>query len=214
MDADGLLRCGCWFGGGTALVLEMGEYRLSKDIDFLCANQDGYRELRSRVVAGGSAALFKPPVVEERAFRSDQYGIRGWIRVSDAVLRVEIVREGRITLEGQLDPKFKVPKLTGSDQVAEKLLANADRCQDRAFAYRDAIDLGMIAVFRGALPIEGIMKAEAAYGTDIRRKLDWVVDRLHLPEERAHAADVLGMQFPLVDQAVDSLTSEAARAWS
>ncbi len=41
MDHDLLTRCACWFGGGTEIVLDLGEYRLSKDIDF--ALLDGRR---------------------------------------------------------------------------------------------------------------------------------------------------------------------------
>jgi len=36
MKIENLVRCGCLFGGGTALVLQLGEYRESVDIDFLC----------------------------------------------------------------------------------------------------------------------------------------------------------------------------------
>lgn len=37
MKIENLVRCGYLFGGGTALVLQLGEYRESVDIDFLCA---------------------------------------------------------------------------------------------------------------------------------------------------------------------------------
>lgn len=58
MDHDLLMRCACWFGRGTEIVLDLGEYRLSKDIDFLCADADGYREMRSLAVSRGTSALF------------------------------------------------------------------------------------------------------------------------------------------------------------
>ena len=38
-----LEQCHCYFGGGTRIVLELGEYRESKGIDFLCSSRDGYR---------------------------------------------------------------------------------------------------------------------------------------------------------------------------
>jgi hypothetical protein len=101
MDHDLLQRHRCWFGGGTGIVPDRGEYRLSRDIGFLCADAD------------------------------------------DVPLRFEIVREARISLAGRPDPSLGVPRLSETDRVAEKLLANADRCQDRATACRDAIDLGM-----------------------------------------------------------------------
>ena len=87
MNAPLLRRCQCWFGGGTAIVLDIGEYRLSKDIDFLCADVDGYREVRSAVAAQGVSALFGPEVRQEREVRTDQYGIRTVVSVAGVPLR-------------------------------------------------------------------------------------------------------------------------------
>jgi hypothetical protein len=42
MDHDLLMTCACWFGGDTGIVLDLDEYRLSKDVDFLCPDTDGY----------------------------------------------------------------------------------------------------------------------------------------------------------------------------
>ena len=98
INVELLASCRCWFGGGTAIVLDIGEYRLSKDIDFLCADADGYRRLRSLVAVKGAAVLFGHPVTQEREFRYDQYGIRGIISASGIPLRFEIIREGRISL--------------------------------------------------------------------------------------------------------------------
>lgn len=42
MDATLLESSRCYFGGGTAIVLMYGEYRLSLDVDFLCSDVDGY----------------------------------------------------------------------------------------------------------------------------------------------------------------------------
>lgn len=46
LDADFLAGCGCYFGGGTAIVLLLNEYRESVDVDFLCSSTAGYRTLR------------------------------------------------------------------------------------------------------------------------------------------------------------------------
>jgi len=208
MDHDLLLACKCWFGGGTEIVLDLGEYRLSKDIDFLCADADGYREMRGLAASHGASALFNGGVRQERAFRSDQYGIRGIIAVGDIPLRFEIIREGRIALEGQADTVLGVPRLILADRIAEKMLDNADRCQDRATAYRDAIDLGMLALYRGPFPAAALVKAEHAYGDDVGRKLMWVLDRLSLAEERRGASATLGMDARLLDAAVGALAGE------
>ena len=213
MDHDLLSSCKCWFGGGTEIVLELGEYRLSKDIDFLCADMAGYRELRAMAVERGAAALFGGSVREVRSLRSDQYGIRGIVAAIGFDLRFEIVRAGRILLEGCADKALGVPRLSAADRIAEKLLANADRCQDRATAYRDAVDLGMLALRRGAFPPASSEKAMAAYGDDVPRKLAWALNRLSRPEERSHAAAVLGMEMGLIETACAALAEEGRRIW-
>ena len=67
----------CYFGGGTAIVLRNGEYRLSLYVDFLCANLDGYRELRVAARGKGAQAVFGSDVETLRPFVAYQYGIRG-----------------------------------------------------------------------------------------------------------------------------------------
>ena len=208
MDHDLLTNRACWFGGGTEIVLDLGEYRLSKDIDFLCADADGYREMRSLVVSRGAAALFEGSVREERAFRSDQYGIRGIIAAQGISLRVEIFRESRIALAGEPDRVLGVPRLVTADRIAEKLLANADRGQDRATAYRDAIDLGMLALYRGPFPGTALAKAEHAYGDDVASKLVWALERLANADESRHASVALGMALPLFEAAARALLGE------
>jgi hypothetical protein len=210
-DHDFLMSCACWFGGGTDIVLDLGEYRLSKDIDFLCSDADGYRKMRSLVVSHGASALFGDVVRTERAFKSDQYGIRGIISVQDIPLRLEIVREGHIALEGQPDRSLGVPRLVIADRITEKMLANADRCQDRSTAYRDAIDLGMLALRRGPFPDAAWAKAELAYGDDVAGKLRWVLARLDDAAERRHASEALGMDPSLLDAAARALSAEFAR---
>jgi hypothetical protein len=49
LNADVLHICNAYFGGGTLLVLDNGEYRESRDIDFICPFGEGYRNLRNRV---------------------------------------------------------------------------------------------------------------------------------------------------------------------
>jgi hypothetical protein len=208
MDPELLITCKCWFGGGTEIVLDLGEYRLSKDVDFLCADADGYREMRSRTVSRGTAGIFGGDIREERQFKADQYGIRGIISVRGIPLRFEIVREGRIDLEGCPDVALGVPRLMPTDRVAEKFLANADRCQDRSTSYRDAVDLGMLALHRGPFPETALSKAEHAYGEDVGRKVTWVLERLSHSEERRAAALALGMDARLLDAAVRALAGE------
>jgi hypothetical protein len=211
LDADLLVRCQCWFGGGTAIVLALEEYRLSKDIDFLCADVDGYRGIRSRIVAGGTRALFAEPVGTVRDFRTDQYGVRGIVAVGDVALRFEIVREARIDLTGQVNAALSVPELSPTDQIAEKLLANADRGRDRATSYWDAIDLGMMALHRGPFPEAAWQKATRAYGDKIGRQLAWAVAQQAEERERQFVAATLDMSAEHVQDAIEALTAEYRR---
>lgn len=214
MDPNVLAARRCWFGGGTAIVLMLGEYRISRDVDFLCSDEQGYRELRSAAVEGGIRAFFSEPAEEIRAVRTDQYGIRAAIGLGGHTIRFEIVREARIDLDGELEPRLGVPVLSTTDLFAEKLLANADRCQDRSASYRDALDLGMLARAHGGLPKTAVDKAIAAYGRDIEAKVDWVLRRLGDQAELRHAAETLQMEPDLARQAVAALDAAATKAWS
>ncbi|API52602.1 hypothetical protein BMW22_14155 [Rhizobium leguminosarum] len=214
METDFLLANKCWFAGGTAIVMHLDEYRLSLAVDFLCADGDGYRALRMAAVESGVGAFFGKTVAALRDFRTDQYGIRTVLTLDRQPIRFEIVREARIALEGTVDPRLGVPMLSLPDMFAEKLLANADRCQDRAVAYRDAIDLGMLLTRYVEIPAVAVFKATEAYGQDIERKIGWVLARLEDETELRHAASVLQMDGDLAVRAIAALRGEARRLWS
>src|SRR5690554_2574336 len=146
LDEKLLLEAECYFGGGTAIVLALDEYRESVDIRFLCPSQEGYRLLRSTVFDRGLDGLLKPgaEVAALRDMRADQYGMRTQIGVGDATVRFEIVREARIPINGAIDPTLGIPVLSREEMYCEKLLANADRYADRAVLNRDIIDLSMM----------------------------------------------------------------------
>lgn len=213
MDHAFLSANHCWFGGGTAIVLKLGEYRQSLDVDFLCSDADGYRELRTAAVDGGIRAFFREPVEALRSFRIDQYGLRAALVLHGQTIKFEIIREVRIALEGHLDAQLGVPALVVADMFAEKLLANADRCHDRSIAYRDAIDLGMLVKAYGPIPDAAVQKTTKAYGRDVERKLTWVVHRLHDDKELHHAADVLQMDASDAFEGIAALKSDMARIW-
>jgi hypothetical protein len=212
-DRDLLARNRCWFGGGTAIVLRYGEYRISLDVDFLCSDAGGYRELRNAAVRLGHKAFFPPPIEPLREFHTDQYGLRTAFRYEGQLIKFEIVREGRIDLSGEFDDDTGLPTLSTVDMFAEKLLANADRCQDRAVAYRDAIDLGMLILNHNRIPDEAVAKSEAAYGADIGRKAQWVTGKLAEEMEIIRSAEGLRMDPGLANAAIDALRNECRRLW-
>ncbi|AOG03213.1 nucleotidyl transferase AbiEii/AbiGii toxin family protein [Bosea sp. RAC05] len=214
MDAELLNRAKCYFGGGTAIVLKNGEYRLSLDVDFLCADADGYRELRNAVYRpDGIRAIFGEGIETVRPIMADQYGIRAIVALHGQPIKFEIVREARITLDGGIDPELGVPLLSTTSQFAEKLLANADRGLDRAVAYRDAIDLGKLVTATGVIPQEAKLSAEKAYGGIITRSLQQVLERLANPAEAAKAAAVLQMETGDFNLAARALSEAAVASW-
>lgn len=168
LDAKLLQQTECWFADGTAIVLALGEYRESLDIDFLCASNDGYRLLRN-TVGDDLGPLLKQPLKHLRAVRADRYGIRTTLEVDGVPIKLEIVSEGRIAIEGSLDPILGVPTLARNDMFAEKLLANADRGLDKSVMSRDLIDLAMMMAHWGPIPALAWQKAEAAYGAHLRK---------------------------------------------
>ena len=171
MNADFLRHTKCYFGGGTAIALLLDEYRESVDIDFLCADQDGYRMLRGSVFNWGLDELFVTNVEALREVRADRDGIRTVLALEGTPIKFEIVREARIELEGADVAEIPVPCLTRVDLFAEKLLANADRFGDRSAMSRDVIDLMMMQMNWGPIPDRAWEKACGAYGDSVRGAL-------------------------------------------
>jgi hypothetical protein len=188
LDANFLLRNGCFFGGGTAIVLALDEYRESVDIDFLCASRDGYRELRNTITNASLGAIFASPVELVREVRADRYGIRTFLLSDGVPVKFEVVSEGRIHVGGHIDPATGVPTLCRTDMYAEKLLANADRYNDKAVASRDIIDLAMMIGHWGRIPDEAWEKVRKAYGASADHAYDAAVG---LVGNRAHLARCL-----------------------
>lgn len=144
LDADLLARHHAWFGGGTRLVLELGEYRLSQDVDFLCSDSQAFAELRNVARQGGPEALFDEEGVASldfpREIRVDQYGIRFPMVGGGFPLKFELISEGRIELDPGVRPSWSpVACLTLLDAYAEKLLSSSDRWPDRQALARDVI---------------------------------------------------------------------------
>lgn len=202
LDTGFLSRNRCYFGGGTAIVLELGEYRESVDIDFLCASVDGYRELRNTIDNLSLGEILAQPVELAREVRADRYGIRTFLKIDGVPVKFEIVSEGRIEIDGAINPATGVPTLARTDMYAEKLLANADRYRDKAVASRDIIDLAMMIGHWGPVPEAAWSKVRKAYGTSADRAFAEAValvgnrDYLEQCLERMHMALELADQIP------------------
>lgn len=182
MDAGLLKKNACYFAGGTVLALLHNEYRESNDIDFMVCETEGYRNLRHLLTGkDGFEALAKAGggIRQAAEVRADQYGIRGKVEVAGVPIKIEVVREARITFDapGSNDQICGITTLCAVDLAAEKLLANSDRWLDAAVFSRDVIDLAMMGAGKG-LVRSALQKAELAYGASIKRDLAKSLDRV------------------------------------
>lgn len=181
LDPDVMAQSSFRFAGGTCLALRHDEHRLSRDLDFVCSDGEGYGWLRYEVRCRGYDALFREQVglAFPREIRSDQYGIRFPVRVGDVAIRVELIREARIELgQPEREDWSALPLISADDAFAEKLLANSDRWADRDDLSRDVIDLAVLRDAHGPIP-SGVWEAvEAAYRQAPREDLERAVRRL------------------------------------
>ena len=188
LNAQLLTEAGCYFGGGTAIVLLLNEYRESVDVDLLCASHEGYRTLRNAVNENSLGPLLTQAMPLARAVRADRYGIRTFLMVDDVPIKFELVREDRIPLQAQTHPGIPILTLSQVDMFAEKLLANTDRWADRSTTSRDIIDLAMMVHHWGPIPPSAWLKVEDAYGASARRAF---VKAQELLADEAHLAECL-----------------------
>lgn len=204
LNSDVLQNAHCFFGGGTAIVLLLGEYRESVDVDFLCSSQEGYRLLRNTVSPRDLGSVLRGPLVYVREVRADFYGIRTFVEIDGQPIKIEFINEGRIDIDGELDPTLGVPLLSRDDMYAEKLLANADRCYDGSALSRDIIDLALMIDHWGPIPHQAWDKARRAYGESIDRAYRVAATMVSNPAhllaclQKMHMDDDLLDRIPLI----------------
>jgi Nucleotidyl transferase AbiEii toxin, Type IV TA system len=183
MDPLFLERAQCYFGGGTQLVMSHGEFRESRDIDFLLSSADGLRMIRESIAERSLGALFKQPIYLAREVRKERDAIRTFIVEEERAqpIKFEIIVEGRIALEGAPDEMLRVPILSRKCAIAEKLLANADRGLAKEHRSRDVIDLAFVSLrVDDETFLAGYQLAQGAYGQSINRELGEVLKMLEL----------------------------------
>lgn len=179
LNSELLSQHGCLFGGGTAIVLAHQEYRESLDIDFLVSDLPGYQSLRSLIKEKGINVLAREGCTLDTmgSVRTDQYGIRTMLIVANVEIKLEIILEGRITLEPPVEKICGIHTLTALDMAASKLLANSDRWSDDSTFSRDLIDLAMLELPREKLNL-ALKKAAFAYGESCERDLNKAIATL------------------------------------
>jgi hypothetical protein len=130
LDAEFLRAHHCYFGGGTAIVLQRDEYRQSVDLDFLVSDLNHYRELRSALQQPDTIArvfgIGRGPITSLPALRADQYGIRTALPMKPSPIKFEIVFEARIHFDTPTpqDQIAGVTTLTQVDLVASQAITS------------------------------------------------------------------------------------------
>lgn len=211
MDAELLAQAKCYFGGGTAIVLQLDEYRESVDVDFLCSDKDGYRFLRNAIQPPTLGALLRTPVKHLRDVRTQRDKISTFLEIDGLPIRVEFVLEARIDIAGALDPALAVPLLSRDDLYAEKLLANTDRGLDRSQMSRDLVDLAMMIRTWGPIPASAVEKAAGAYGRAVYDAFDRALELLRNDRYRNEALKAMTMDPELGPALIATLQAHRPR---
>lgn len=198
LNSELLLEAECYFAGGTAIVLSLNEYRESVDIDFLCASTEGYRTLLNSLHQQELGGILREPVEHLREVKADRYGIRTMLSIDGAPIKVEFVREDRISLSGAMNDWFGVPVLDRSDMYAEKLLANADRGLDKYVKSRDLIDLAMMIEHWGDIPEMALEKVHGAYGEHVFTMLEKTIQLIQNESYFKQCLSVAHMDMELI----------------
>lgn len=202
LDAVLLREHECYFGGGTAIVLQRDEYRESVDMDFMVSDLTRYRELRRVLQNRDTLARFfglgRGPLAALPEVRADQYGIRSALPLKTVSIKFEIVFEARITFDspGAEDQIVGIATLTQVDLVASKLLANVDRWADDGVMSRDILDLAMLQPTPKTWSA-AVQKSEDAYGAAVLQSLKKARARLlDDPQRLARCIELLQVSTP------------------
>jgi len=155
------------FGGGTRIVLELNEYRESVDIDFLCRDKDSFRAVREQVTNVSLGELVHEDFVYKREIFFDRYGVRTLLDVDGVIIKLEFISFENYNLKSgsyssTSSVQFPVPYIDRNSCFCTKLLANADRYNDKP--YKDIFDLVVMSHEWGGIPEESLQEAYSHYG--------------------------------------------------
>ncbi|MBT2143281.1 MULTISPECIES: nucleotidyl transferase AbiEii/AbiGii toxin family protein [unclassified Rhodanobacter] len=209
MDGELLTQAKCYFGGGTAITLKLGEYRESVDINFLCSDKDGYRLLRNAITPPTLGAALRSPVKHLRDVRTQRDKISTFLEVDGVPVRVEFVLEGRIAIDGALDPDLGVPVLARDGMYAEKLLANADPGPLTDEPRPDRLGYHDPGV--GPIPPGALKKAEGAYGRSTYDHFDRGLEQLRDDRYRDECLKAMAMTPSLGAGIIATLDEQQSR---
>jgi len=209
-DTDFLYEADCFFGGGTAITLQLDEYRESVDIDFLCGSVDGYLKIR-RAVSSTLGPLLKNEVKHAREVRADQDKISTILEMDGEPIKVEIFKEKMLNSNGVFNQEIGLYTLSRSDFYAQKLFANSDRCVDPSSFSRDIIDLALMLQKWGDFPDEAWNYAYKAYGDLIVKGFHLATNSLSNPLHLTQCLEKLKINPRMADSILETLESVGSR---
>ncbi len=212
LNSEVLANACAYFGGGSVIALDFGEYRWSKDIDFICpVSTSGYRYLRTIIFDRGYEGLFyNLNKIKIGRGTTNQYAIRMVVDYDEILIKTEIIAESRFQLDPPRYPEWSpVPCLSINDCFTSKLLANSDRFMDDSVEARDLIDLAVMRV-RFPIPLEAIKKAEKAY--EVIRPLKVAIqrfqERIDFREKCFSGLQIQETQIPEIIDGIDLLARD------
>ena len=194
------------------MALDFEEYRLSKDVDFICpVSSSGYRHLRTVIYDDGYKALFRDlSQIKIGHSTTDQYGIRMLVMVDDVPIKTEIIAEVRFELDPPRYPEWSpVPCLSINDCFTAKLLANSDRYMDDSVEARDLIDLAILRL-QSPVPQSAIDKAENAYEVirPLKKAVQSFQERPEFRDKCFVGLQINDSQIPTIIDGVDLLAED------
>jgi hypothetical protein len=198
LNVELLVEAKCYFGGGTAIVLALNEYRESVDIDLLCSSLEGYRLLRN-TISSDLGPLLTSPIKHIRDVRVERDKFSTFLEVEGQPIKIEFLYEGNTIVDGDIDPLLGIPILSRVDMYTQKLLANADRGLDKVHMSRDIIDLAMMIDKWGSIPKQAWEKAYAAYGDYLIRGFHNGIKTAQDPRYLASCLHRMSMDAGLLD---------------
>lgn len=173
-NADFFIENRIFFGGGTRIALELGEFRKSIDIDFLCPDKNSYRAVREHVTNVSLGELVKQDFEYAREIMFNRDSVRVVFKCDGAPLKLEFVCFDNYDLNCVVDDQFPVPYLDRESCFYTKLMSHTDRCMSHP--YKDIVDILAMCDSWGEIPESAFIKAESHYGQQIRSMLIRAVD--------------------------------------
>ena len=156
-------------GGDTRIVMELGQYRESGNIDFLCLDTQSFRKVRAQVSATSLGEVTTKPFELSREVVCDQHGIRTVISINETSLTIEIKNLTGFRLKKATEAPFPIGCIDRPSCYITKILSLTDSA--RVLDKTNFIDLLMMFHQWDAPPQEVWAEVDRHYGTISKQTL-------------------------------------------